>query len=77
MAPPLTNFVARRAVRRGEGWLRSNLERHPDIYLPSFELGYFENRVDMRRLGINWYRDQFAAWDREPLVGRRPRATSP
>lgn len=69
MAPPLPNFVIVGAQLCATRWLRSNLERHPEVYLPSFELGYFENRLDMRRLGMSWYRDQFAAWDREPLVG--------
>ncbi len=69
MAPPLPNFVIVGAQLCATRWLRSNLEKHPEVYLPSFELGFFENRLDMRRLGLRWYRDQFAAWDREPLVG--------
>ena len=69
MAPPLPSFVIAGAQLSATRWLRTNLEKHPEVYLPSFELGFFENRLDMRRLGLRWYRDQFAAWDSEPLVG--------
>jgi len=69
MAPPLPSFVIVGAQLSATRWLRTNLEKHPQVYLPSFDLGFFENRLDMRRLGLRWYRDQFAAWDREPLVG--------
>ena len=69
MVPPLPSFVIVGAQLSATRWLRTNLEKHPQIYLPSFDLGFFENPNDMRRLGLRWYRDQFAAWDNEPLVG--------
>jgi hypothetical protein len=69
MSSTLPNFVIAGAQLSATRWLRTNLEKHPDVYLPSFDLGYFENPTDMRRLGNRWYRDQFAAWDGQPHIG--------
>jgi hypothetical protein len=66
---PLPNFLIIGAQRGATRWLRSNLSQHPDVFMPSFDLGFFDDGGLFRRPGLKWYRAQFVAWDNEALVG--------
>lgn len=67
--PPLPHFLVLGAPRAATRWLRSNLSQHPDIFMPSFDLGFFDDAPRFRKPGLAWYRQQFAAWQDERLVG--------
>jgi hypothetical protein len=67
-APPLPDFVVIGAQRSGTRWLRSNLDMHPEIFMPSFDLSYFDTPSAGRRT-TKWYRTQFEAWDGEAHLG--------
>jgi hypothetical protein len=66
---PLPTFVIIGAQKSATRWLRQNLGRHPDIYIPPRELKYFNHpkRVDV--LGTAWYRAQFDGWAGEAIIG--------
>jgi hypothetical protein len=65
----LPRFVIIGAQKSATRWLRKNLGEHPDIFTPRSEVHFWnvENRV--KKLGLDWYLEQFAGWDGEPIVG--------
>ena len=65
---PLPTFVVIGAQKSATRWLRSNLGRHPDVYTATRELVFFSSAERYER-GEAWYREQFAGWDGEPVVG--------
>ena len=67
--PPVPRFVIIGAQKSATRWLRKNLGEHPDVFTPRSEV-HFWNRDDrVRKLGLDWYRDQFNGWNGEPIVG--------
>lgn len=50
-------------------WLRSNLDRHPDICAPPVDTRFFTDEERLAALGHRWYREQFSDWQGQPLVG--------
>ena len=66
--PPLPTFLIIGAQKSATRWLRSNLGKHPDVFTADEELAYF-NRRSFGRNDTDWYRDQFAGWSGEPIVG--------
>jgi hypothetical protein len=69
MTTPLPTFVVIGAQKSGTRWLRWNLSKHPDVFAPSAELHFFNNREHYEDLGVDWYREQFIGWSGEPFVG--------
>jgi hypothetical protein len=65
----LPNFVIIGAQRCATRWLRTNLIEHPDVFMPPFDVSYFDQGNRIRRGGEPWYRNQFAARERERCVG--------
>jgi hypothetical protein len=65
----LPNFLIIGMQRSGTRWLRTNLDQHPDVFMPSFELSYFTKAKRQNRPGRKWYSGQFEAWDGEPFIG--------
>lgn len=63
---PLPNFLIIGAQKSGTVWLNTNLRMHPDIFLPSYEVWFFNLRYSQ---GIDWYRAHFEGWNGERLVG--------
>lgn len=68
-SPPLPRFVIIGAQKSATRWLRKNLGEHPDIFTPRSEVHFWnvENRV--KKLGLDWYLEQFDGWNGEPIVG--------
>jgi hypothetical protein len=79
--PALPTFLIIGASRSGSRWLRFNLSRHPDVFLPPHALDYFAPAVpafegppfgDARRTprgGRRWYELQFVPADEAPCRG--------
>ncbi len=67
--PPLPHFLILGAQRGATRWLRSNLSQHPDLFMPPFDLGFFDDSLRFRKPGLTWYSAQFAAWQNERWVG--------
>jgi hypothetical protein len=57
------------AQKSATRWLRHNLGEHPDIYVAPREVKYFNHPKRVTALGTDWYREQFAGWCGEPIVG--------
>ncbi len=66
---PLPDFLIIGAQRGATRWLRSNLSQHPQIFMPPFDLGFFDDAALFRKPGLKWYKSQFLAWRDEALVG--------
>jgi len=66
---PLPTFLVIGAQRGATRWLRSNLSQHPDVFMPPFDLGFFDDAARFRKPGMAWYEQQFLAWQDEPVVG--------
>ncbi len=67
--PPLPSFLIIGVQRGATRWLRSNLSQHPQIFMPPFDLGFFDDPSLFRKPGLKWYSKQFQAWNNERLVG--------
>jgi hypothetical protein len=65
---PLPTFLIIGAQKSGTRWLRSNLGHHPDVYTVGLETRFFHSPARFHG-GFEWYRDQFAGWTGEPIVG--------
>ncbi len=66
---PLPTFLIIGAERGATRWLRSNLDRHPEVFAPPVDLAWFSDVEAMRARGGRWYQSQFDAWDGEPVLG--------
>jgi len=66
---PSPTFLIIGVARNATRWLRSNLERHPQICAPPINTGFYAFEERMAALGHRWYREQFADWDGEPFLG--------
>ncbi|MDQ1508714.1 MAG: hypothetical protein QOG50_558 [Actinomycetota bacterium] len=69
VALPLPTFVIIGAQKSATRWLRLNLGLHPDVFAATAELEFFNNRDRYREEGTDWYREQFAGWQGEAIVG--------
>jgi hypothetical protein len=67
--PPLPTFLIIGAQKSATRWLRLNLGLHPSVFTAARELEFFNNGDRYRELGPAWYREQFAGWDGEAIVG--------
>jgi hypothetical protein len=66
---PLPTFLIIGAQKSATRWLRTSLGAHPDVYAVDEELSFFNIPPTFRDLGVDWYREQFAGWQGQPLVG--------
>ncbi|MFM7224737.1 MAG: hypothetical protein ACKOBG_09420 [Actinomycetota bacterium] len=66
---PLPNFLVIGAQKSATRWLRLNLGLHPEIFTAEREIEFFNNAERFAGLGPAWYREQFAGWSGERLVG--------
>jgi hypothetical protein len=67
LAATLPTFLIIGAQKSATRWLRRNLGQHGDVFAAEYELSFFDSR--RWGLGVDWYRDQFAGWSGEPVVG--------
>lgn len=67
--PPSPTFLIIGAQKSATRWLRVNLGEHPDVFTASQEISFFNAPRRVRRLGLEWYRQQFVGWEGEPVVG--------
>ena len=65
---PIPTFLIIGAQKSATRWLRLNLGAHPDAFSVSREIEFF-NSKRFAELGLDWYREQFAGWSGEPVVG--------
>jgi hypothetical protein len=67
---PLPTFLIIGAQKSATRWLRYNLGLHPEVFVATEELWFFNN-VNHRFAdrGVQWYREQFDGWNGEPVVG--------
>lgn len=63
---PLPNFLVIGAQKSGTVWLNTNLRTHPDIFLPNYEVEFFNKKFER---GPHWYRTNFKGYNDERLVG--------
>lgn len=66
---PLPTFLIIGAQKSATRWLRINLGEHPEIFTAPAEVHYWNNTNRVRKLGLDWYREQFADWRGERVVG--------
>ena len=66
---PLPTFLIIGAERGATRWLRSNLDRHPEVFAPPITPDWFTDVEAMRSRGRRWYQQQFDAWAGEPVLG--------
>jgi hypothetical protein len=67
---PLPTFLIIGAQKSATRWLRYNLGLHPEVFVPSGEIWFFNNVAHrFSDLGVPWYREQFEGWSGEPKVG--------
>src|SRR6476660_4613014 len=66
---PLPTFVIIGAQKSATRWLRLNLGLHPDVFAATAELEFFNNGDRFWDQGTDWYREPFAGWQGEAIVG--------
>ncbi|GIU89476.1 MAG: hypothetical protein KatS3mg010_0575 [Acidimicrobiia bacterium] len=67
--PPFPTFLVIGAQKSATRWLRTNLGEHPDVFVASQEVKFFNHPKRVEALGGEWYRAQFRGWAGEPVVG--------
>ena len=55
--------------RNATRWLRSNLDRHPDVFAAPIDTGFVTVGDRMAELGHRWYREQFVDWNGQRFLG--------
>ena len=65
----LPTFVIIGAQKSATRWLRTNLGAHPEIFTARSEMHFWNSAYRVDSLGLDWYREQFAGWNGEPIVG--------
>ena len=69
-AVTLPNFLIIGTQKAGTTWLQHMLRQHPDVYLPSLEVHFFDKAHRYRR-GLSWYQQFFEEADGETAVGEK------
>ncbi len=67
---PLPNFLIIGAQKAGTTWLLRQLQQHPDIFLPSQEVHFFDKRQNYEK-GLSWYRQFFEDVENESAIGEK------
>ena len=68
LAPP-PSFLVIGFARNATRWLRANLDKHPDVFAPPIDTGFFTDGDRMAALGHKWYREQFSDWTGQGFIG--------
>lgn len=67
---PLPDFLIIGAQKAGTTWLRRQLRQHPDVFMPSHEIHFFDKRYNYEK-GSDWYRQFFTEASSEKAVGEK------
>ncbi|AOW99363.1 hypothetical protein BJP34_07740 [Moorena producens PAL-8-15-08-1] len=66
----LPNFLIIGAQKAGTTWLSHNLKEHPEVFIPSDEIHYFNKRYNLNQ-GLEWYKQHFADVNGEKAIGEK------
>lgn len=66
----LPDFLIIGVQKAGTRWLLNNLRQHPEIGMPHQELHFFDKKAQYQK-GLDWYADQFEAYEDKKLVGEK------
>jgi hypothetical protein len=64
----LPSFVIIGAAKSATTWLTHNLQRHPQVFVPSVEIDYFSRHYEK---GLSWYLAHFAGARQVQVVGEK------
>lgn len=67
---PLPNFLIIGAQKSGTTWLMQRLRQHPDVYMPTEEIHYFDKEYNYKK-GVSWYRRFFQEVQDEAAIGEK------
>lgn len=66
----LPNFLIVGAMKAGTSWLAFNLEEHPQVFMPSKELHFFNDPKIFQR-GLQWYEKSFVKAGNAIAIGEK------
>jgi hypothetical protein len=66
----LPNFLVIGTQKAGTRWMRNMLAQHPDVFMPSYEVHYFDRAANHAR-GRDWYESHFAAARGQAAIGEK------
>lgn len=66
----LPNFLILGTQKAGTRWLLNMLSQHPDVFMPSYEVHYFDQAENHAR-GRPWYESHFAAARGQKAIGEK------
>ena len=66
----LPNFLIIGAQKSGSTWLARNLGQHPEIFIPSYEIHFF-NKPNNFIKGLPWYEKHFRLAQKEKAIGEK------
>lgn len=66
----LPNFLVIGTQKAGTTWLQHMLRQHPDVYMPSTEVHFFDKAHHYNR-GLSWYQQFFEEADGETAIGEK------
>lgn len=66
----LPNFLIIGAQKAGTSWLAGKLRQHPDVYMPEYEIHYFDKDLHFAK-GIAWYESHFSRVGKETAIGEK------
>lgn len=62
------NFLIIGAQKAGTTWLHRNLQEHPSVFMPEYEVHFFHKTKNFAK-GISWYEKHFHLADNVKVVG--------
>ncbi|MUL37298.1 sulfotransferase family protein [Gloeocapsopsis dulcis] len=66
----LPNFLIIGAQKAGSSWLAHNIRQHPDVFMPTKEIHFFDKEFNFNQ-GIQWYKKYFTEASNEKAVGEK------
>jgi hypothetical protein len=66
----LPNFLIIGAQKAGSSWLAANLRDHPEVFMPTGEIHFFDKGHNFRK-GIDWYQRYFEGAGDAKAIGEK------
>ena len=63
-------FIIAGVQKGGTTAMKSYLSQHPDVFMPMFEVQYF-NKTRNYVKGLDWYLNQFKNYNQEKIIGEK------